>query len=192
MAKKRPPTANQIAVALKVVEKLKKGERIKMGPIMREVGYADTCADHPKLALTGTEAWQDLMEEYLPDLKLMQVHAEGLDATRTISASVVVKSNDPTVKNKQANARDVDFIDVPDYAVRHRYMETGYRLKGRLKDVVIDNSKQIIQIELTDETNTKPSTIKNIPGHPQIQGDSSGSEIREDNISLSEDNIGSS
>jgi hypothetical protein len=158
---------------------------------MREVGYSKHSCTKPT-ELTKSEGWAELMAEYLPDNKLINVHMEGLDATRTISANVTIKSDDPTVRNKSANGRDVDFIDVPDFAVRHKYLETAYKLKGKLTDAVVDQRTQIIQIELTDETDTKSSTIKNIQGQTQIPDSSGGSEVREDYISLSEDDFGSS
>jgi phage terminase small subunit len=54
----------------------------------------------------------------LGDDSIAETLAEARQATRVISANVIVKSDDPKVKNKQATARDVDFIDVPDHRVR--------------------------------------------------------------------------
>ncbi len=100
---------------------------------MLDNGYAPATAKNPQ-QLTESKAWQELMNKHFSDERIASKIDEGLEATRTISATVMVKSNDPTVKSKQANARDVDFIDVPDYAVRHKYVETSLKLKGRLKD----------------------------------------------------------
>lgn len=113
------PTPNQRAVALKVKEKLEKGEKIEIGPIMREVGYAATSALHPTKALTSTPGWKKLMDEYLPDLKLLEVHAEGLLAT--------------TKDGK------------PDFAVRHKYLETGYKVKAKISGDV-QNTNIVIPI----------------------------------------------
>lgn len=79
--------------------------------------------------------YSDFMEAAgITDKLLQQKLLEGLDAQRTISATVVIKSDDPKVKSKQATARDMDFIDVPDYQVRHKYLETALKLKKRLND----------------------------------------------------------
>ena len=48
---------------------------------------------------------------------------EGLDATKVVSA---VKTS------KDATADSTDFIDVPDYVARHKYLETVLKLKRRL------------------------------------------------------------
>jgi hypothetical protein len=49
--------------------------------------------------------------EQIPDDLLVQVHLEGLNASRTI------KTED-------------DEIVEPDYAVRHKYLDTAHKLKG--------------------------------------------------------------
>lgn len=48
------------------------------------------------------------IEEALPDELLAQVHLEGLNATRGIDGA----------------------IELPDYAVRHKYLDSAYKLKG--------------------------------------------------------------
>ena len=53
------------------------------------------------------KGWKELMEQYLPDNDLARVHQEGLNAVKS---------------------------DEPDYPTRHRYLETAYKIKGRLKD----------------------------------------------------------
>ena len=107
---------------------------------MRDAGYSNETAKNPR-NLTKSKSWEELLEEYFPDDKLARVGDEGLDATRTISATVLVKSDNPNVKTKQANARDVDFIDVPDYQTRHKYYDTALKLKQKYppekKDVYI-------------------------------------------------------
>ena len=50
---------------------------------------------------------------------------EGLDATRTVSA---VKTS------RNATADSTDFVDVPDFLTRHKYLETALKLKKRLLD----------------------------------------------------------
>ena len=75
------------------------------------------------------------------DLHLAKGFVEGANAMRTISAMVIVKSDDPKIRTKQANARDVDFIDVPDYATRHKYLESIAKIKKVLADVENGNSQ---------------------------------------------------
>ena len=69
--------------------------------------------------------YSDLMEEAgITDKLLQQKLLEGLDSNRTISA----------VKGTSANSGTTDFIDVPDFMVRHKYLETALKLKRRLKE----------------------------------------------------------
>ena len=53
--------------------------------------------------------------------KLLGVLEEGLNANRVISA---IKTD------KQANGATSDFIEVPDHAVRHKYLETAGKFMG--------------------------------------------------------------
>lgn len=91
---------------------------------MRAAGYDDTTAKNPK-NLTNSEGWKQLMEEYFPDEDLVRIVKEGLSATRVISA---------VNANKQAIKATTDFIDVPDFPSRHRYLETALKLKKKLTD----------------------------------------------------------
>lgn len=70
--------------------------------------------------------YTDFLEEAgITDDLLQKKIFEGLDATRTVSA---VKTG------KQASAAETDFIDVPDFMARHKYLETVLKLKHRLVD----------------------------------------------------------
>lgn len=94
-----------------------------LGQAMREAGYSKVSANKPS-KLTNSKGFQALVNKYLPDSKLLEVHAQGLEATKVISA---------VVTGKDADEKTNDFIDVPDYATRHKYLETGYKLKGKLE-----------------------------------------------------------
>jgi dihydroorotase-like cyclic amidohydrolase len=64
----------------------------------------------------------DILEKHgITDDKLASVLLDGLEANRTIS----------TISGKEANGGTVDFVDVPDYAVRHKYLETGLKVKNK-------------------------------------------------------------
>ena len=92
---------------------------------MREVGYTDATAKNPS-NLTKSDAWAELMEKYIPDDKLQKVLDEGLEANRVISAMNT---------GKQADGATADFIDVPDHAVRHKFLETALKLKNKFPEV---------------------------------------------------------
>ena len=60
----------------------------------------------------------------LTDDRLLETLEDGLQATKVISATII--AGNP----KEAGSQTNDFIDVPDHNARHRYLETGLRLKG--------------------------------------------------------------
>lgn len=96
----------------------------------------------------------DLMEEAgLTDNVLNNKLAEGLDANKQLSTRPVFKKDAPTSQSARelpaANEGTDDFIEVPDFAVRHKYLETALKLKGRLKkdgDINVDGNN--IQINV--------------------------------------------
>lgn len=69
---------------------------------MREVGYSEATINRPK-NLTESDGWQTLMEQHIPDSKLLRVVDEGLEAMKG---------------------------DEPDHAIRHKFADTGFKLKG--------------------------------------------------------------
>ena len=58
--------------------------------------------------IKSTKGWQELMEKALPDKDLLKVHKEGLKAIN-----------------------DKGEID---YSVRHKYLESGYKIKNKEKE----------------------------------------------------------
>lgn len=78
---------------------------------MRKVGYAATTASTTG-KLTNTRGWQELLNKHVSEAKLTKVLDDGLKATFTD------KYNE----------------DAADYATRHKYLETGLKVRGRLKE----------------------------------------------------------
>lgn len=78
----------------------------------------------------------DFMEAAgVTDKLLQQKLLEGLDSTKQIGARKIVQGARTGHEIKVDATSDVDdFIDVPDYAVRHKYLETALKLKRRLTD----------------------------------------------------------
>ena len=90
---------------------------------MRTAGYSKETSKRTN-KLVNTKGFQELIEKYLSDSKLAKVHADGLKATKPI-----------IIKNKRE--------DTEDYAVRHKYLETAYKLKGLLTQQ--DQAPNILQ-----------------------------------------------
>lgn len=111
-------------------------------------GY--NCSSREGFAQIGYENlrkldFSDLMEDGgLTDQYLHQKLSEGLDANRTIS----VKGG------KEASANTDDFIDIPDYLTRHKYLETALKLKKRLNDKAIlgGDKNEPIFIKFVEDT----------------------------------------
>ena len=104
---------------------------IPIGMAMRENGYAISTSESPK-KLTDTNGWKELMNQQLPDKDLAEVHREGLRADKK-----VFKNNNET--------GEIELVsEEPDHLVRHKYLETAYKIKGKLKE----------SVELLDERST--------------------------------------
>jgi len=95
-------------------------EYIKTGNATEAAMRVYDCKDRESAGSIGTENLQklaipDLMEQMgLTDITLMNVGAEGM-----------------TKANKIHGTGD-NFVEIPDYATRHRYWETMLKLKRRL------------------------------------------------------------
>lgn len=139
-------TRKQIAVAKAMSENIGK----PIGALMVDAGYSKSTSETPQ-RLTASKSWQELMDEYLPDEKLQQVHAEGLEATRVVSA---------VNTGKDASASSNDFIDVPDYAVRKQYLELAYKVKNKVKDKVelTGADGETLKIEIIEDHKDESST----------------------------------
>jgi hypothetical protein len=112
-------TIKQKLAAKKILE----NPRLPIGKVMEEVGYSPNTAVHPK-DLTESKGFNELMEQYLPNEKVLKTHEEGLEATKQLSVR----------GGKDANAESDDFIEVPDHPTRLKAVELAYKVKGKLKD----------------------------------------------------------
>lgn len=97
---------------------------------MREVGYSDITAATPS-NLTNSKGWKELMDTYLPEEDLIKVHKEGLSCTKKIVI-------------------DGELIEVDDYPTRHRYLEVGYKLRGRLSIKENEEKTPLININIAN------------------------------------------
>lgn len=96
----------------------------------------------------------ELMEEMgLTDPILHNKLAEGLEANKQLAARAIFKKDAPTGQSAHelpvATSMTDDFIEVPDFAVRHKYLETAFKLKGRLlKDTGVNIDGNNIQVNI--------------------------------------------
>lgn len=117
-------TIKQKLAVKKIIE-----NRGNVSKSMVEVGYKKNTAHNPR-NLLDSKGFQALLEKHLPESLLLKVHKEGLAATKQQGVGGMVLN----VEKKEFGHTE---IAVPDYAVRHKYLETGYKIRGKLNN---DNS----------------------------------------------------
>lgn len=109
-------TDKQKLAALKISENLRKEKPQPKGKILKEVGYSKSVSESPSI-VTKSKGFQELLEQAgVTDEKLAQVLNDGLDAT--VPVVMGTKSEE-------------SFVDIqPDYKTRHKYLETGLKVRG--------------------------------------------------------------
>jgi len=125
---------------------------ISMSQAMKDLGYSESYSNSPD-KIKKTKGWKSLMRKYLPDRKLCKVVKQGLDANRIISAMNT---------GKQASGATSDFIEVPDHAVRHKFVETALKMKGKLieKTDLTTNGKDLetVLVKFINNENDRDTT----------------------------------
>lgn len=114
----------------------------------RKAGYTHNTAIQAKNIekyIKDMDYW--LERRGLTDDKLAEHAEEGLTANRVISA----------IKGTQATGQTCDFIDIPDWQIRHKYLETILKLRKKLSDkTIVDQSIHTyltkVNIKISDDT----------------------------------------
>ena len=89
----------------------------------------------------GYQIWRNIeisVSELLDKMGITDFHLneklnEGLDATKVISVIPIPPKKDKTSTGDlpEANSKNIEFIDVPDYNVRFKYIDMAYKLKNK-------------------------------------------------------------
>lgn len=103
-----------------------------------QAGYSHSTAINAKKNIEKhgvRKLMEEIMEDRgLSDIKLVEILKEGLqESTKTCNAGG-------------------NFITIPDYAVRHRYLETALKLKGKLtnnQSLAVTNNNERVEIMVT-------------------------------------------
>lgn len=117
---------------------------LPMNRIMREAGYSENTVVDPS-NLTNSKGWKELMEKHLPDNKLLEVHESALEATKVITSHT-----------------EPDYV-VPDYQIRLKAVELGYKVKGKTADNIhntqinLDKGNKITFVNFTNGTESQSS-----------------------------------
>jgi len=149
-------TLKQRKAAKKVVE-----NHGNVSRAMIDAGYKPATAKNPK-NLTQSKAWTQLMEQYLPDDKLLEKHDEALDAVKSIGAQILIDKDGKTISKENEG-----MIEVPDNRTRLKAVELGYRVKGKLRQeegINIEANILVIPDELLKKYEITPDTSDSSKG----------------------------
>ena len=77
----------------------------------------------------------------MTDAYLQEKLDEGLNSTKTVSVIPLIpkEAQENSTDLPKANSKNIEFFDVDDFAVRHRYLDTAYKLKGKYPPTTIKN-----------------------------------------------------
>jgi|GEM_PF-5656278 Terminase small subunit. len=100
---------------------------------VKDLNSASTIAAENLRKLTITDHMEKI--EGLRPQDLLLVLLEGLSAKKQVGA----------ISGRGAGEGTVDFVDVEDYAVRHKYLETALKLGGHLRQQDGGNSVNFLQ-----------------------------------------------
>lgn len=120
----------------RLIRELAKGKSVLQAA--KDAGYAETTAtsdvyntlDKPRVQT----AFQKILEDQgISDAKLGQVISEGLEAYKVISANIIKNKNSAIADEqdgmKEADESTKDFVEVPDFMARHKFVDTVLKLK---------------------------------------------------------------
>lgn len=128
---------------------------------MRESGYSRITSATPK-KLTGSKAWEELMEKHLPDQELAKVHRAMLNAHSIEHIVFPLNISDEEIKEllKTVNCVVKKFMHSetqthcwfwsPDNKAKKDALDMAYKLKGKYKADKVELGGEIKQI-LPDE-----------------------------------------
>lgn len=105
-------TQNQKRAVLKTIENLRTTDKIDMGDILRQSGYSESVATHPKV-VTESQGWIELLEQYLPDDLLLK---KNLFLLKNKNWQAVNAGLDKAykIKGKYKDKMDVNITDLTD------------------------------------------------------------------------------
>jgi hypothetical protein len=105
---------------------------------MRKNGYSEDSAK--ALKIKNTEAWKELVTQYLPDSKVFKAHQDALEANKL-------------------HGTDNDFIEIPDHQTRLKAVDMAYRLKGYSQPENVRQSNTQVNITLDTHGYIPPNNV---------------------------------
>ena len=110
--------------------------RVVKGETMKSAVIAEYKDKTNQTQVRKSRSWQVLLQRTIPDSKLTKVLDKGLSATKMQGVGGMVLNTE----KREFGHTD---IEVPDYAVRHKYLETGLKLKDRFPKEGLGTAIQI-------------------------------------------------
>ncbi len=120
------------------------GKRRSLAQAMREAGYSESYARNPQ-KIKGTKAWQEYLEEYIPDEEVAVAHKALLGAQRVnrmefpasmtddeIAEIIASSGRTVLVLKRGKTSVSVAFAE-PDFTTQVRAIDLAYKVKGLYK-----------------------------------------------------------
>jgi phage terminase small subunit len=106
--------------------------------------YADSFASRKVRESKVALAFAEILDKHgVTDDRIASVISEGLEAMKVISCNVIAEES-----KEDANSMTKDFIDVPDWLARHKFVDSTLKVKGYLKEKLDVNLKGDINIKI--------------------------------------------
>jgi len=137
----------------------------------RKAGYSHNTAINAKAKLDdriGMEFW--LEAQGLTDNKLAEHAHNGLNANKTIGYLHQYKQKGKNGKLEKIKPDEVisnEFVEVPDWSARHKYLETILKLMGKIKETPLIDQSQHTHYTVKWEKNAEHSDRLPAPGIPK-------------------------
>lgn len=104
---------------------------VEKSEAFRKSGYRDTFNGNRALRRQMPQILKLLEDKGLSDDLLVECLKGGLQATKVVSATIIeAGGGDSESQQSQAKSSTKDFIEVPDWSNRHKYLSTALQLKG--------------------------------------------------------------
>jgi hypothetical protein len=121
------------------------GKRRSLAQSMREAGYSESYARNPQ-KIKQTRAWQEYLEEYIPDEAVAVAHKELLGAQRVSRMEFPATLTDKEVTDIITSSGRIVLVlkrgkqsvsvafSEPDFTARVRALDLAYKVKGLYSD----------------------------------------------------------
>lgn len=119
----RSPTPKQRKAVQLMSENVSADKPRSLKSILKEAGYSDNMSKRPSKVIEGDGFQRVLEEAGITDDILAETLSDGLRAVTFVKTEKVTGAGKSRIKTE-------DVVLVPDINTRHKYLETGLRLKG--------------------------------------------------------------